>query len=101
MFRSILEFLALLLFFTIARAIIGSLGQAYRAAMQGPAGSDGVKAGTDSEAKAGIQSAGELRKDPVCGTFVATATSVKRVVNGETYYFCGPDCRDRFAFSKK
>ncbi len=40
--------------------------------------------------------AGELRKDPVCGTFVSTATSLQKKTGGETYYFCSPECRDKF-----
>jgi len=44
-----------------------------------------------------LHSAGELRKDPVCGTFVPVATSLKRAVKGETVYFCSAACRDRFA----
>lgn len=39
---------------------------------------------------------GELKKDPVCGTFIATATSLQKTVGGETFYFCSPQCRDKF-----
>ncbi|MDQ6699938.1 MAG: hypothetical protein M3Z36_07115 [Acidobacteriota bacterium] len=41
-------------------------------------------------------SAGELRKDPVCGTFIPVGTSLKKTVNGETVHFCSADCRDKF-----
>jgi uncharacterized protein len=95
MFRSILEFLALLMFFAVARAVISAVGQMFRGAVQGPSHSEPRK--TASEAV--LQSAGELQKDPVCGTFVPVSTSLKRVVNGETIYFCSADCRDRFAVS--
>jgi YHS domain-containing protein len=37
-----------------------------------------------------------LKKDPVCGTFIAASTSLHKTVAGETYYFCSPECRDRF-----
>ena len=40
---------------------------------------------------------GELKRDPVCGTFVPAATSVKKSVQGETIHFCSTACRDRFA----
>jgi YHS domain-containing protein len=94
MFRSILEFLALLMFFAVARAVIGAAGRLFMGGMQAPTESqpqplnarDGV-----------LQSAGELRKDPVCGTFVPVSTSLTRVVNGETVYFCSTECRERFA----
>ena len=40
---------------------------------------------------------GELKRDPVCGTFVATSSSIKKTVRGETVYFCSTECRDKFA----
>jgi|GEM_PF-1749543 YHS domain-containing protein len=35
--------------------------------------------------------------DPVCGMEVDSKTSVKIIVNGETYYFCSPRCKDKFS----
>lgn len=37
-----------------------------------------------------------LKKDPVCGTFVAPSTALRKTVNGETYYFCSPECQSKF-----
>lgn len=45
---------------------------------------------------AGIVSGGELKKDPVCGTYVSTALSVTRTVNGEVVHFCSKECRDKY-----
>ena len=42
------------------------------------------------------QSGGELKKDPVCGTFVAVASSIKKTVNGELVHFCSTECRDKY-----
>lgn len=42
------------------------------------------------------QSGGELKKDPVCGTFVAVASSIKTTVNGEIIHFCSTACRDKY-----
>jgi YHS domain-containing protein len=42
------------------------------------------------------QSRGELKKDPVCGTFVAVASSIKRNVDGEVIHFCSTACRDKY-----
>ena len=39
---------------------------------------------------------GELKRDPVCGTFVATSTAFKKTVRGETLLFCSADCRDKY-----
>ncbi len=44
----------------------------------------------------GVVSGGELKKDPVCGTYVSTALSVTRTVNGEVLHFCSRECRDRY-----
>jgi YHS domain-containing protein len=40
---------------------------------------------------------GELKKDPVCGTYVSTAASVSRTVNGQIFYFCSKECRERYS----
>jgi YHS domain-containing protein len=37
-----------------------------------------------------------LKKDPVCGTFIAPSTAVRKMLGGETYYFCSAQCRDKF-----
>lgn len=39
---------------------------------------------------------GELKRDPVCGVFVSTATSVKSVADGEVVHFCSTACRDQY-----
>ena len=44
----------------------------------------------------GPQAGGELKKDPVCGTFVAVASSIKRNVDGEVIHFCSTACRDKY-----
>ena len=43
-----------------------------------------------------VRSGGELKKDPVCGTYVSTAASIARTVNGEVFYFCSQECSDRY-----
>ncbi|MGH9630980.1 MAG: hypothetical protein ACRD7E_21945 [Bryobacteraceae bacterium] len=39
---------------------------------------------------------GELKKDPVCGTFVPAATSIKKTVSGDVVHFCSLTCRDKY-----
>jgi YHS domain-containing protein len=87
------------MFFAVARAAIGALGRLFTGTLQGPP--PGEARASSQASGAGLQSAGELRKDPVCGTFVPIATSLKRVVNGEAVYFCSANCRDRFVVSAK
>ena len=36
-------------------------------------------------------------KDPVCGMDIETATAAGRTEhNGQTYYFCGSKCKEKF-----
>jgi YHS domain-containing protein len=43
-----------------------------------------------------VPAGGELKKDPVCGTFISTATAIQKRSGGEVYYFCSTECRDKF-----
>jgi YHS domain-containing protein len=38
----------------------------------------------------------ELKKDPVCGTYVSPSSGFTRTVNGQVIAFCSKECRDRF-----
>jgi YHS domain-containing protein len=37
-----------------------------------------------------------LHQDPVCGTYVAADTSLKRIFDGKVVHFCSAECRDRY-----
>ncbi len=39
----------------------------------------------------------ELKKDPVCGAFVAPELAVTEKFNGQTVHFCSAKCRDQYA----
>ncbi|HLY15880.1 MAG TPA: hypothetical protein VKR61_01590 [Bryobacteraceae bacterium] len=43
-----------------------------------------------------VSPGGELKKDPVCGTYVSADISVTKRINGEMVYFCSPACRDKY-----
>jgi YHS domain-containing protein len=43
-----------------------------------------------------VSPGGELKKDPVCGTYVSADTSVTKRIDGQTVYFCSPACRDKY-----
>ncbi len=47
-----------------------------------------------------VPAGGELKKDPVCGTYVSTATSFTKTVHGEVLYFCSKECLDRYGKAK-
>jgi YHS domain-containing protein len=42
------------------------------------------------------RSGGELKKDPVCGTYVSTEAAVTRTVDNEVLHFCSAACRDQY-----
>jgi YHS domain-containing protein len=94
MLRAIFEFLAMLIFFAAARAAISALFRMLGSNIKTTtSASNQPRSGTN---ESNLQSAGDLKKDPVCGTFVPVATSLKRVVAGEVVYFCSPSCRDQY-----
>ncbi len=45
---------------------------------------------------AGGEAAGDMARDPVCGTFVNMADAVTVRDGGKRYYFCSYDCREEF-----
>lgn len=37
-----------------------------------------------------------LQQDPICGTYVAADSSLKKIVAGHVYHFCSAECRNKF-----
>ena len=82
----ILEIVLPLLIFSFIRSILKTLfsSNSTRVQQQAPRAQPTVVAG------------GELKRDPVCGTYVSTSLSVTRKVNGELVHFCSAECRDKY-----
>ncbi len=38
----------------------------------------------------------EMKKDPVCGTYLPESQALTYKYQGETYYFCSHDCKQKF-----
>lgn len=87
MMRAILELILTVLVITLLRSVIGVLAKSIFHP-SGPAAS--------TPRRPSVPAGGELKKDPVCGTFISMATAPHKTVHGETYYFCSTACRDRF-----
>ena len=87
MIRVLLEYVVypLLLFFLV-RAVLRSIVAALRPRV----------ARNPCRPPSEVPSGGELKKDPVCGTYVSASASLTRTVNGEVLYFCSPECRDKY-----
>ena len=88
MFRAILFLIGILLATSVARAVLSIISKAARGGFN-PATSPAPRPSSTT-------AVGELKKDPVCGTFISTATAFQKAVSGETYYFCSTQCRDQF-----
>jgi YHS domain-containing protein len=43
-----------------------------------------------------VPAGGELKKDPVCGTYVSTLTGITSKAKGELVYFCSEECRKKY-----
>ncbi len=85
----ILRYLLLLVLFFFVRALLRSLFSGNRQARSG--------ANSDSRRPPAAPAGGELKKDPVCGTYVAAVNAPSATINGEVFYFCSPECRDKYA----
>jgi len=79
------EFVFPLLLFLFIRSLLGNFLSRYR----NPRASR-------PQSVPPVQEGGELKKDPVCGTYVSTATSLTRTVNGQVVHFCSKACSDRY-----
>ena len=38
----------------------------------------------------------EMKKDPVCGTYIPENQAIKYRMGSETYYFCSEECKQAF-----
>jgi YHS domain-containing protein len=85
MIRFVLYLFLAVLVISVIRSIAGILGKAIGGAS--PA----------HRPAAEPRKAGELKRDPVCGTYISTATSVKRTVRGEVLHFCSVECSEKYA----
>ena len=84
----IIRFLFPLLVLFLIRAILRSIFASVR--------SYGSSQARPQQQQPTVSAGGELKKDPVCGTYVSTSGSLTRSVNGEMVYFCSAQCRDKY-----
>ena len=91
MFRAILYLIVTVLIISVVRSVVGVVLKGFSELFQ-----PSQQAGTPRARPPSAPSGGELKKDPVCGTFIAPATALQKKVGGETYFFCSPECRDKF-----
>ena len=90
MFRLFFRFLVLLILFAVIRYVITTVARVFSQTMR--SNPPQPPSGQIPKTEVG----GELKQDPVCGTFVPIASSVRKTVDGEFVYFCSTACRDKF-----
>jgi YHS domain-containing protein len=39
----------------------------------------------------------EMKKDPICGTYIPENQAIKYKAGGETHYFCSEECQKKFS----
>jgi YHS domain-containing protein len=88
MFRFILiEIVLPILFFTLLRAVVRGIFQGSKTARTPQ---------TTARQSPRVQVGGELKKDPVCGTYVSTVGAVTKTIDGQLVHFCSKECRDKY-----
>ena len=87
-------FLARLILFMVAISVIRSVVGFVQRAFTGTAHNRTSVRGPASTPNAATTM---LQQDPVCGTYVAVDSSLKRVVNGKVLHFCSAECRDKYS----
>jgi len=87
MFRNAFRLILVLVAMVFVRHVIAMIARAFSSLANDTASSKPAQS---------QQVNGELKRDPVCGTFVAVATSVKRTVDGQVVHFCSAACRDKY-----
>ena len=88
MIRLFFRFIVLpVLLFYVVRAILASIIEGFRSTLSPRSAAKQPPA---------VRSGGELKKDPVCGTYVSTSASISRTVKGEVFYFCSQECSDKY-----
>lgn len=90
MLRFVVILVAGLLLISVVRSIVGTILRGFNDLMKTSSTTP------ETTRRPEVPVTGELKKDPVCGTYVSTATAFKKITGPETVYFCSEDCRDRY-----
>lgn len=89
MVRAVLYIFAAVVLISLLRSILGVLAKGL-SALTDPHPQTRAAAGGEP------RKAGELKRDPVCGTYVSTAVSVQKTVQGQVVHFCSAACSEKY-----
>jgi YHS domain-containing protein len=93
MLRALLYLVILIFLISFLRMVIGLILRTMGDMMRPQSTASTVPHGRPPS----VSVSGELKRDPVCGTFDPASTAFRKTVNGEHFHFCSADCRDRYA----
>ena len=96
MFRIILYLLLAVILISLLRGVIGTLARAFSIFVQASRGPASAPRQTPQ-----VPLSGELKRDPVCGTYISAATSLKLGEGAKTVYFCSGECRDKYLMAAR
>jgi|SRR3954465_8584153 len=97
MFRTFFYLLVTIFALTIMRSVIGMIMRGFSDLMSSDQQRTGM--GQQPPPSAAGAPGGELKRDPVCGTYVPASTGFRKTVAGQVVHFCSAECRDRFKAS--
>ena len=95
MLRLIVFLLIAILVIPLIRAIIGTIMKGFADLLQPSQPSRPSR----PPPRVDVPLSGELKRDPVCGTFTAVQSSAQETIEGEKVYFCSGACRDKYLAS--
>ena len=90
MIRLVVILLLAIVAITVLRMVVGAVAKGLGGLIDPASGNAGAKPAGPGRAD------GELKRDPVCGTFVSSGSAVTKKVGGEVVYFCSAACRDKY-----
>ena len=98
MFRLIFYLLLCVVLISVLRTIIGTIARAFSLFVQA-GGANG--AAPSGQRRPQVPLTGELKRDPVCGTFIAESSAIRHTEGGRTVHFCSAECRDKYLLAAR
>jgi len=97
LFRMIVFFVTI----SVVRSVIQALVRAFRGtpSTRNQGQPDSPKQGspqTGPESGGAASASTLLHQDPVCGTYVAAGSSLRKICGGKVFHFCSEECRERY-----
>jgi YHS domain-containing protein len=92
--ETILYLIAAVLILGVLRSVIGVVLKGVSDFFGAPSSTAGAPIRSQASR---IPTAEELKKDPVCGTYLPPSAAIQKSVGGTIYYFCSVECRDKFS----